>query len=70
MSSRADWLLLRIFQNPEVLAVKDGMIDLLTAPGLGIEMNEELIRKCAEEHKDFSWRNPISRAKDGGINEW
>jgi galactonate dehydratase len=46
------------------------MIDLLTAPGLGIEMNEELIRKCAEEHKDFSWRNPISRAKDGGINEW
>lgn len=34
------------------------MIDLLTEPGLGIRINEELVRKCAEEHKDFSWRNP------------
>ncbi|KAM0754981.1 putative mandelate racemase/muconate lactonizing enzyme [Meredithblackwellia eburnea MCA 4105] len=56
--------------NPEVLEVKDGMIGLLTAPGLGLEINEELIRKNAAENADFSWRNPTWRGPDGGIREW
>lgn len=56
--------------NPEVFQVKEGMIDLLTGPGLGIEINEELVRKQAEESKDFNWRNATWRGPDGGIREW
>lgn len=45
-------------KNPEVFNVEGGMVKTLEGPGLGIEMNEELIRKVAEESKDYSWRNP------------
>lgn len=76
--------LLTYMKNPEVFNVNEGSVELLTAPGLGIEMNEELIRKEAEESKDFSWRNPTcessdlrggqtdvsGRGPDGGIREW
>jgi hypothetical protein len=48
-------------KNAEVFDVKDGMIDLLTGPGLGIDVDEALIRKNAEENKGFSWRNPTWR---------
>ena len=48
--------LLTFMKNPEVFDVKGGMVSLLTGPGLGIELDEELIRKNAEEHKNFSWR--------------
>lgn len=68
--NQGDFDLFTYLNNPEVFEVKEGMIDLLTAPGLGIEINEELVRKCAEEHKDFSWRNPIFRGRDGGVREW
>lgn len=61
-----DFDLFTYLKNPEVFTVKEGMIDLLTEPGLGITINEELVRRCAEEHKDFSWRNPIFRGQDGG----
>jgi galactonate dehydratase len=66
----SDFDLLTYMKNPEVFDVREGMVDLLTGPGLGIELDEEMIRRCAEEHKDFSWRNPIFRGKDGGIREW
>ncbi|KAM0745735.1 enolase C-terminal domain-like protein [Meredithblackwellia eburnea MCA 4105] len=58
--------------NPEVLQVEDGMIPLLTGPGLGIEVNEELVRASAVENGDFSWRCPTTdwRGPDGGIREW
>lgn len=46
------------------------MVSLLTGPGLGIEINEELVRKQAVDSKDFSWRNPTWRGPDGGIREW
>lgn len=57
-------------KNPEVFEVKEGMVSLLTGPGLGIEMNEELIRQNAADNTDFSWRNPTWRGPDGGIREW
>ncbi|TXT15673.1 hypothetical protein VHUM_00176 [Vanrija humicola] len=57
--------------NPEVFQVKEGAIDLLTAPGLGIELNEELIRKeAAEAEKLEPWQNPVFRGPDGTIREW
>ncbi|KAI5474652.1 hypothetical protein MNV49_002696 [Pseudohyphozyma bogoriensis] len=57
-------------KNPEVFDVKNGAIELLTQPGLGIELDEDLIRKAAADSKDFSWRNPTWRGPDGGIREW
>jgi hypothetical protein len=53
-----DFDLFTYLNNPQVLDVNEGSIALLTGPGLGIEMNEELIRKNSKENSDFSWRNP------------
>lgn len=55
-------------KNPEVLAYKDGYVDLLTNPGLGIEMDEENIRACAEP--DLEWKNEVWHTEDGCIVEW
>lgn len=68
--NKGDFDLFTYMTNPEVFTVREGMIDLLTGPGLGIEMNEALIRQNAIENKDFSWRNPTWRGPDGGIREW
>ncbi|GHJ84789.1 hypothetical protein NliqN6_1191 [Naganishia liquefaciens] len=65
-----DFDLFTFLKNPEVFEVKNGAVEILTGPGLGIELDEELIRKNAEENKDFSWRNPTWRGPDGGIREW
>lgn len=54
--------------NPEVFDVKNGMVELLTGPGLGVEINEELLRAAAVDSK--GWRNPNWRGPDGGIREW
>jgi galactonate dehydratase len=62
--------LLSYVKNKDAFAVKDGMVDALSAPGLGIEVDEDLVRKCAVESKDFSWRNPVWRGPDGSIREW
>jgi galactonate dehydratase len=57
--------------NPDVFAVKNGAIDLLMAPGLGVEINEELIRKeAAEASKLEPWINPLFRGDDGSVREW
>jgi galactonate dehydratase len=63
--------LLTYMKNPEVFEVRDGHIDLLTAPGLGVELNEELIRKeAAEAAKLEPWTNPLFRGPDGTVREW
>jgi galactonate dehydratase len=56
--------------NEEAFNVENGFVSALTKPGLGIEINEELVRKNAEESKGFSWRNPVWRGPDGAIREW
>ena len=46
----------------------DGMIDIPSGAGLGIEVNEEyVIERSAEGHR---WRNPIWRHSDGSFAEW
>ncbi len=60
--------LLDYLKNPEVFRVKDGYIDLLKLPGLGIEIDEEKVRKMAIQGHD--WKNPIWRNADGSITEW
>jgi galactonate dehydratase len=36
----------------------------------GIEIDEALVRKNAEESKGFSWKNPVWRSEDGSVAEW
>jgi galactonate dehydratase len=54
--------------NPEVWNVKDGYIDILTKPGLGIEIDEPQIRKLSEGSK--AWVSPEFRGPCGEIREW
>ncbi|WP_031470493.1 galactonate dehydratase [Sciscionella sediminilitoris] len=43
-------------------------IELLTGPGLGIEVDEAAVRKAAEDGP--RWRNPVWRNADGSFTEW
>ncbi len=53
--------------NPEVIAVKDGYLEIPSGPGLGITINEELVRERNQIWKlsDNLWRNA-----DGTVAEW
>ena len=66
--SDAGYDLLNYLSNPDVFTWKNGMCDLMDKPGLGIEVNEEYVRKMAAEGHD--WHNPIWRDSDGVIAEW
>ncbi len=54
--------------DPSVFDYKDGHVGKLTAPGLGIEINEEKVREMAKI--GHNWKNPIWRTEDGTITEW
>lgn len=60
--------LLDYLNDPKVFEYKDGYVDMLQKPGLGISINEEFVRKQAEE--GHNWKNPVWRHKDGSIAEW
>lgn len=54
--------------NKEDFTFVDGGIDMPTKPGLGVEVNKELV---LEENKTpHQWKNPVWRHKDGSIAEW
>jgi len=55
-------------EDPAVFEYHDGYVDLPTAPGLGIEIDEETVRKRAEQ--DVNWHNPIWKHDDGSVAEW
>ena len=47
---------------------KDGYVDLPHIPGLGVDVNRELV---IEENKNpHNWKNPVWRHKDGSVAEW
>ncbi len=60
--------LLDYLANPEVFDFADGFVERPTDPGLGIEIDEEIVRAKAEDGHD--WKNPIWRTNDGSIAEW
>lgn len=60
--------LLDYLENPALFEYENGYVKLLTAPGLGIEINEDVVRKRADEA--LAWKNPIWRLEDGTIAEW
>ena len=55
-------------KNPEVWDVKDGHVDVLSGPGLGIEVNEEVVRELARDAK--AWVSPMFTGSDGELREW
>ena len=55
-------------ENPEVFRYRDGYVDLMTEPGLGIRVDEAYVRQMAQE--GHNWHNPIWRDSDGVIAEW
>ncbi|SFD80673.1 galactonate dehydratase [Paenibacillus catalpae] len=60
--------LLDYMTDPTVFDYKDGHVTIPQGPGLGIEINEDYVRKMAEV--GHNWRNPVWRHKDGSIAEW
>ena len=59
--------LLDYIKNPEVFEYRDGAVKIPSAPGLGVEVNEELIAEKAREH---GWKNPVWRNHNGTVAEW
>ncbi|MEK4515992.1 galactonate dehydratase [Paenibacillus sp. FSL H8-0122] len=60
--------LLDYITDPSVFAYSDGHVQIPSGPGLGITVNEEYVRKMAED--GHRWRNPVWRHRDGSIAEW
>jgi galactonate dehydratase len=60
--------LLDYLVDPSVFDYHDGHVAIPDGPGLGIEVNEEFVRRKAEE--GHRWRNPVWRHKDGSFAEW
>ncbi|KAJ7598946.1 enolase C-terminal domain-like protein [Mycena floridula] len=57
--------------NPKVFDIKAGHIALLQGPGIGVEINEELVRKAAAKNMQKpAWRNPVWRGPDQALREW
>jgi galactonate dehydratase len=54
--------------DPNVFKYQDGFVPLLTAPGLGIEINEAKVRETATV--GHNWKNPVWRNVDGSVTEW
>lgn len=54
--------------NPEVWDVKEGYIGLLNGPGLGIEVDEEMIRRLSVNAE--AWVSPGFVGPGGEVREW
>ncbi|MCR4807203.1 MAG: galactonate dehydratase [Lachnospiraceae bacterium] len=54
--------------NADDFAFTDGYVELPKRPGLGVEVNKELV---VEENKNpHGWKNPVWRHTDGSVAEW
>jgi len=54
--------------DPAPLTIADGHLARLDRPGLGIEIDEAVVRqRAAVGHR---WRNPLWRRPDGSVAEW
>ncbi|MFS0786518.1 galactonate dehydratase [Shouchella sp. 1P09AA] len=60
--------LLDYLTDASVFTYKDGYVEIPDKPGLGIEINEDHVRKMAKVGHD--WKNPIWRHNDHSIAEW
>lgn len=60
--------LLDYLVDPAVFAYEDGYVRLPDGPGLGVEVNEAVVRAAAE--RGHAWKNPVWRLDDGAVAEW
>ena len=54
--------------NKEDFEFKDGFVDMPKRPGLGVEVNRELVLE--ENRTPHTWKNPVWRHSDGSVAEW
>lgn len=54
--------------NAEDFSFRDGYVELPVKPGLGVEVNRELVME--ENRNPHSWKNPLWRHFDGSVAEW
>ncbi len=54
--------------NKEDFKFVDGYVKLPTKPGIGVEVNKELVLE--ENANPHQWKNPVWRHKDGSVAEW
>ncbi len=55
-------------RNPETYAFVDGHVEIPKLPGLGVEVNRDLILE--ENRTPHAWKNPVWRHRDGSVAEW
>jgi len=60
--------LLDYLTDKTVFEYKAGYVNIPDKPGLGIEINEDHVRKMAAI--GHNWRNPVWRHPDGSVAEW
>jgi len=60
--------LLDFVKNKEIFNFKNGFAEVPKLPGLGLELEEELIRDVSKE--PLNWTNPWWKNYDGTIAEW
>ncbi|HEX6355689.1 galactonate dehydratase [Actinophytocola sp.] len=68
MHYHADGDLLDYLVDPSVFDFVDGHATRPVRPGLGIEVDEQAVRRAAEI--GHTWRNPVWRHQDGTLAEW
>lgn len=64
----AGYDLLNYVKNPDIFEYQDGFCTVWDGPGLGIEIDEDYVRKMAQI--GHNWHNPIWRDSDGCVAEW
>ena len=60
--------LLDYLLEKDVFKYEKGFVKIPEGPGLGVEINEDHVRKLAAT--GHNWRNPLWRHEDGSIAEW
>lgn len=60
--------LLDYLKDPSIYQYKDGFLDIMETAGLGVEINEDFVKRAAQS--DVNWKNPIWRNFDETVAEW
>ena len=55
-------------RDSDIFTYDDGYLSIPDAPGLGIDVDEDYVRKQANQNAQ--WRNPIWNHEDGSIANW
>lgn len=55
-------------RDPSVFQYRDGYVDLMQGPGLGVDVDESIVRSLCEP--DLAWKNPVFHMEDGCVTEW